>query len=66
MMVESYRPARFMSCHKVDMECHHITSCVHLDFVDVVFVLVTAALIQVALVIGIRYLDGILDRAGGV
>lgn len=55
-----------MSCHEVDMERHHITGCVHLDFVGVVFVLVTAAEIQVALVTGVRYLDGILDRAGGV
>lgn len=55
-----------MSCHKVDMERYHITSCVHLDFVGVVFVLVTTALIQVAFVTGVCYLDGVLDRAGRV
>lgn len=64
--VEPYRPARFVSCHKVDMECHHITSCVHLYFVGVVFVLVAAALIQVALVICVRYFDGVLDRSSWV
>lgn len=65
-ILESYCPARSMSCHEVDMECDHVTSCVDLDLVGVVFVLVTAAEIQVALVTGVRYLDGILDRAGGV
>lgn len=58
------RPTRFMSRHKVDMECHHIASCVHLDLVGVVFVLVTAALIQVALVICVGHLDRVLDRPG--
>ena len=55
-----------MRCHKVNMECHHITSCIHLDFVDIVFVLISAALIQVALVICVRYLDRVLDWAGWV
>lgn len=60
---ESYRPTRFMSRHKIDMECYNITSRVNLNFVRVVFVLVTAAEIQVAIVICVCYLDGVLDRA---
>lgn len=55
-----------MSCHKVDVECHHITSCVHLDVVDIVFVLVAAALVKVALVICVRHLHGIFDWASWV
>lgn len=55
-----------MGCHKVDMKCHDITSRVDLDFVGVILVLVATALIQVAFVICVRYLDGILDRAGWV
>lgn len=55
-----------MSCHKVDMERHYITSCVHLDSVGIVFVLVTATHVQVALVICVGYLDGVFDRAGWI
>lgn len=62
----SYRPAGLVSCHKVYVECHYIAGCVDLDIVDIILVLVTAALVQVALVICVRNLDRVFDWAGGI
>lgn len=55
-----------MSCHEIDMKCHYIAGCVDLDIVDIVLVLVTAALVQVALIICVCNLDRVFDWAGGI